>query len=130
MIDLHLHTTASDGEFSPSEIVEKALGFGLTHIAITDHDTIKGLNEAISYSLNKNIDIIPGVELNSDFSGRQMHMLGYYIDINDSNFLKTMEMFENGRNERNYKFIKCFNEMGINISFDDVKKFVKGSVVR
>lgn len=130
MIDLHLHTTASDGEFSPSEIVEKALSLGLTHIAITDHDTIKGLDEAISYSLNKNIVVIPGVELNAKFSSGQMHILGYYMDIKNSDFLEKMEMFENGRNERNHKFIKCFNEIGINISLEDVKKFVKGSVVR
>jgi len=129
MIDLHIHTTASDGEFSPSEIIDKALEIGLTHIAITDHDTINGLNEAINYAKEKNIVVIPGVELNAEVSKGQMHILGYYIDYSNQEFIKAMKAFEDGRNDRNDKFIEEFNKLGINISLEDVKKYATGTVV-
>ena len=93
MIDLHIHTTASDGEFSPTEIVNKAIDMGLTHIAITDHDTVNGLDEAISYGKDKNITIIPGVELNAKVGLGQMHILGYYIDYTNKEFLDMMKVF-------------------------------------
>lgn len=129
MIDLHIHTTASDGEFSPSEIINKALKKGLTHIAITDHDTINGLEEAINYAKEKNITVIPGVELNAKVSKGQMHILGYYIDYSNTEFIKMMKEFEDERNSRNDKFIRMFNELGIDISLEDVKKYAIGSVV-
>lgn len=129
MIDLHIHTTASDGEFSPIEIVDKALSVGLTHIAITDHDTVNALDKAINYSKDKNIIVIPGVELNAKVSKGQMHILGYYIDYSNTNFLKMMKTFENERNERNVKFIEEFNRMGITISLNDVKKYAIGTVI-
>ena len=129
MIDLHIHTTASDGEFSPTEILNKAINMGLTHIAITDHDTINGLNEAISYGKDKDIKIIPGVELNTKVDLGQMHILGYYIDYTNRDFLDMMKVFENDRNERNELFIKQFKEIGIDITMEDVKKYAIGSVV-
>lgn len=129
MIDLHIHTTASDGEFSPTEIVNKAINMGLTHVAITDHDTVNGLNEAISYGKDKDIKIIPGVELNAKVDLGQMHILGYYIDYTNKDFLDMMKVFENDRNERNELFIKQFKEIGIDITMEDVKKYAIGSVV-
>lgn len=129
MIDLHIHTTASDGEFSPTEIVNKAINIGLTHIAITDHDTINGLNEAITYGKDKDIKIIPGVELNARVDLGQMHILGYYIDYTNKKFIKMMQVFENDRNERNNRMIAKFKEMGIDISIDDIKKYAAGSVI-
>ena len=129
MIDLHVHTTASDGEFSPSEIIDKALLNGLTHIAITDHDTINGLDEAISYAKGKNIVVIPGVELNAKVSKGQMHILGYFIDYSNTEFIKAMKKFEDERNSRNDKFIEMFNQLGIDISLEDVKKYAIGTVI-
>lgn len=129
MIDLHVHTTASDGEFSPSQIVDKALQLGLSHIAITDHDTINGLAEAINYTNGKNIVVIPGVELNAKVSKGQMHILGYFIDYSDKTFIQKMQQFEVERNFRNVKFIEIFNKLGIEISLEDVKKYAIGSVI-
>ena len=129
MIDLHIHTTASDGEFSPTEIVNKAINMGLTHIAITDHDTVNGLDEAMSYGKDKNITIIPGVELNAKVKLGQMHILGYYIDYTNKEFVDMMKVFENDRNERNSLFINAFKKIGIDISLDEVKKYAIGSVV-
>lgn len=129
MIDLHIHTTASDGEFSPTTIVDKAISANLTHIAITDHDTINGLHEAISYAKGKNIIVVPGIELNAKVSKGQMHILGYYIDYTNMEFLNMMKIFENGRNERNNKFIEEFKKMGIDISLDEVKKYAIGTVI-
>lgn len=129
MIDLHVHTAASDGEFSPSQIIDKALQLGLSHIAITDHDTINGLAEAINYANGKNIIVIPGVELNTKVSKGQMHILGYFIDYSDKAFIQKMQQFEDERNSRNDKFIEMFNKLGINISLEDVKKYAIGSVI-
>lgn len=129
MIDLHVHTTASDGEFSPSTIINKAISAGLTHIAITDHDTINGLNEAINYAKGKNIIVIPGVELSAKVKKGQMHILGYYIDYTHAEFLNKMKIFENERNERNEKYINEFKKIGISITLDEIKKYAIGTVV-
>ena len=86
-IDLHVHTNASDGTCTPSEVVEKALQIGLSAIAITDHDTVSGIKEAKQYlkSINKESDltIIPGVEISADYHGRDIHILGLYINESD-----------------------------------------------
>lgn len=127
-IDLHLHTTASDGTFSPVEVVTKALEIGLKVISITDHDTVNGITEAIKH-IDKlrqtNIDsihlssvsqkefpalgdanihpfpmeIIPGVELSSTFKHKEVHILGYFIDYKDSKLLEQLENLGGNLNE-------------------------------
>src|SRR4030043_1562206 len=80
-IDLHLHTTASDGVMSPSEIVRYAKTKGLQAIAITDHDTIEGLGEGLSEGERIGLEVIPGIEISAEHSPGSMHLLGYLFDI-------------------------------------------------
>ncbi|MCI8327378.1 MAG: PHP domain-containing protein, partial [Lachnospiraceae bacterium] len=82
MIDLHVHSTASDGTDSPKELVSLAKTAGLSAFALTDHDTIKGLDAARSAALKAGIELVPGIELSTDYEGTEIHMLGYYINEN------------------------------------------------
>lgn len=80
MIDLHAHTTASDGELTPSELIDLAIKTDITTLAITDHDNINGLEEACEYAKGKNINLIPGIEIQAKFSPGKMHILGLFVD--------------------------------------------------
>nr|WP_304956542.1 PHP domain-containing protein [Waterburya agarophytonicola] len=77
MIELHAHTTYSDGILTPQQLVERAASAGVKALAITDHDTLYGWNEAIAAAVPHNIEIIPGVELSTVYNGRSLHVLGY-----------------------------------------------------
>ena len=129
MFDLHVHTTASDGEFSPSKILDKAKSLNIDTISITDHDTTDGIEEAIEYSKKININFIPGIELDAHVSKGKMHILGYYFDINDTNLLSSMQSFKKDREDRNNKFIQEFNKQGIDITIEDIKKYSAGNII-
>jgi predicted metal-dependent phosphoesterase TrpH len=129
MFDFHVHTNASDGELSPEEVINLAIKLNLEAIAITDHDTSDNVAEAVENAKNKNIKVIPGIELNAKVEKGQMHILGYYIDYGNPKFKEIMLELKNQRDERNERFIKAFNLAGINISIDNVKKYVIGQVV-
>lgn len=129
MFDLHVHTKASDGEYSPTEIVEKAYNCGLDTIAITDHDTIDGIEEAIAASKKYNIEVISGIELNAHVDHGKMHILGYFKNYQNSDFLHKMNDLKQDRQNRNLKFIKEFNNQGIDITIDDIKKYSFGEIL-
>ncbi|MEO1619916.1 MAG: PHP domain-containing protein, partial [Cyanobacteria bacterium J06632_3] len=80
MLELHTHTTRSDGSLTPTELVNFAAEKGVKALAITDHDTMAAIDEAIAASATKNVEIIPGLELSTVYNGRSMHILGYYPD--------------------------------------------------
>ena len=86
-IDLHVHTTASDGTMSPAALVQHAKAKGLRTIAITDHDTIEGIAEGLQAGRKLGLEVIPGVELSVDFPKGTMHLLGYYIDHTNAELL-------------------------------------------
>lgn len=129
MIDLHVHTTASDGEYMPSKIVKMAKENNVTTVAITDHDTIEGIEEAIEAGTKLGIEIIPGIELNAKVPKGKMHIVGYFFDINNKEFLKKMAELKKDREDRNQQFIEEFNKKGIAITLEQVKKYVIGNVV-
>src|SRR5689334_10564513 len=79
-IDLHAHTTASDGDHTPTQLVAKAAGIGLTALAITDHDTLGGIEEAVEAGRRLGVEIVPGIELSVEYPGGQCHILGLLID--------------------------------------------------
>ena len=86
-VDLHLHTTASDGRLSPTELVRLVAGQGLKQVSISDHDTTEGLAEALQEAKNHDgLRIIPGIELSADIPGDEIHMLGYFIQYEDEEF--------------------------------------------
>lgn len=129
IIDLHSHTTASDGEYMPQKLIDMAIEKNISVLAITDHDTIDGLDEALSYSENKKIEIVPGIEFSAKVDIGKMHILGLYIDYLKPGFKKITDKLKKDREERNNKFIEMFNELGYDIKIDDVKKYAIGEVI-
>ncbi len=120
-VDLHIHTNASDGLFTPSEIVENSLKLGLQAIAITDHDTVDGYIEADRMVDAKVMEVVPGVELSSNHKGSDIHILGYYIDHQNPEFVKKILKFRQSRYERGESMVARLNELGLNLSMDTVK---------
>lgn len=126
-VDLHIHTTASDGTLSPEQVLWWARKKKLKAISITDHDTINGVAEAISINKqNKDLEIVPGIELNSYFDKEEVHVLGYYIDYTNVAFLNKLKEIQESRYNRAIKIIKKLNDMNINISFEQVLSISKG----
>ena len=119
--DLHLHSTYSDGSYTPEELVKKSLEKDLTTIAIADHDTVEGISLAKKASKSLSIEVIPGIEF-STFRGKsEIHILGYFIDYHDPKLLKETKKIFSARENRAKKMVELLNEQGINISFEQVK---------
>lgn len=121
-IDLHTHSTASDGELTPDALVQFALERGLAVIALTDHDTIAGLDAAIAAAQGTTLEVIPGVELSADVDKAEVHVLGYFVDWRDAHFLAMLEKFREGRYGRAEKMVKKLTALGAPISFERVKE--------
>src|SRR5215211_9111541 len=96
-IDLHLHTNKSDGRLSPTELVRLVHKGGVRRMALTDHDTTDGVNEAKDEGQRLGVEVIPGVELGTDSRSGDMHMLGLLLDYHDQTFQETMARFREGR---------------------------------
>lgn len=119
MIDLHVHTTASDGQYTPTEIINKAIEKNIKAIAITDHDTIAGIEEAKLAAKDKQIQLIPGIELNINGSPGEFHLLGLGIKETSSSLKTVLENVIKNRNTRNENIIKKMNDDGININIEE-----------
>ena len=134
-IDLHIHTTFSDGMLSPQEIVDTALSCNLNCIALTDHDNVLSHNIANDYIKEKNInlEIIPGVEINTIYKGYEVHILGYFMDKKNSAFVDMINYQQKARIEQTHQIIDLLSKkQGIKIKFDDVAHLVapRGSIGR
>src|SRR4030043_1346590 len=121
-VDLHLHTTASDGVMTPSEIVRYAKSKELQAIAITDHDTIEGLEEGLLEGEKIGFEVVPGVEISAEHSSGSMHLLGYFLDIHDPLLKGNLDYLQKARAERNPKIIENLNRLGVRISYEEVVK--------
>ncbi len=119
-IDLHTHTTASDGSLTPSQLVRYARQKGLTAIAVTDHDTIDGNVEAVAEGEREAIAVVPGVEISVDYAPGSMHMLGFFIDIASSGLSDKLRVLQDSRADRNPRIIQKLNDLGINITYQEV----------
>ena len=128
-VDLHLHTTASDGVMSPSEIVRYAKAKGLQAIAITDHDTIEGLEEGLSEGKRIGIEVIPGIEISAGHSPGSMHLLGFFLDIYHPLLNERLGYLQKARAERNPKIAEKLNQLGIDLTYDEVLKVSGGGQV-
>lgn len=127
-IDLHIHSTASDGTLTPAEVVSSAMAqAGNTKdpvvIALTDHDTVAGvpefMKEAAKYK--DRLTAIPGVEISTDYNGVEIHVLGYNIDINNAPLLERLKVCRESRDGRNEKIIQKLQEQGFEITMDDIR---------
>lgn len=129
MIDLHSHTTASDGSLSPAQLVERAARVGVTALAITDHDTLDGLQEAMSSGVRFGVEIVPGLEISAEYSPGTMHILGYFIDLESIELQAQLKRLRVARDERNPQIIERLRALGIDISLEEVVKASGGEVV-
>jgi len=127
VIDLHIHSSASDGTYSPEEIVEQAQEQGLKAIAISDHDTIDGVCQAMDAGIPPSLEFMTGIEISADplermNGGGSFHILGYGFSIYDNFLHKTLETLQQARENRNPKIIEKLQLAGIDISIEDVEK--------
>ena len=131
-IDLHLHTTSSDGVHSPEAIVARAAARGLEIISICDHDTVEGIGPALAAAANYNgLTLIPGVEVSTDFQKGEVHVLGYYIDQNHPGLNQTLKTMRQSRVERARAMVKKLAELGIHIEWARVRELAgSGSIGR
>ncbi|MDO4485063.1 MAG: PHP domain-containing protein [Bacillota bacterium] len=121
-VDFHVHTNFSDGRLSPTEILKQAKALEYDMIAITDHDGIDGIREALIAGEALEIKVIPGIELAVETEESiELHMLGYYFDPDDPHFNEMMEELKRRRNDRNERLIAVLNDMGYELSMEDLK---------
>lgn len=128
-VDLHTHSTASDGELTPPELVRLALERGLTTIALTDHDSIAGIDAARQAARDTSLEVIPGVELSADVPQGEVHILGYFVDWHDARFLAMLVKFRDGRYGRAEKMTKKLASLGAPISFERVKEIAGDAAI-
>jgi predicted metal-dependent phosphoesterase TrpH len=126
-IDLHIHTTASDGTFTPQEILSRAQRLGLKAIAITDHDTVVGSKEALRSGIPPSLEFLTGVEISATpppfYPGSgSFHLLGYSIHLDDPKLNGTLEKLQQARKNRNPAIIDRLQELGISITLEEVRK--------
>lgn len=127
--DLHLHTTESDGTWSPREVVQEALNRGLKAIAITDHDTTAGISEAMHFA-PKELTVIPGIELSAiSESGEEVHVIGLWIDPLSSALQDQLTTLRDSRLGRNDKILQRLADLGIKLDHDDVVKYATKDVL-
>lgn len=141
MIDLHVHSNCSDGTFSPKELVEYALTHNISTFALTDHDTTAGLDEAIAHAAalsgkvsDKNpkgnrLTVIPGIEFSTEYEGRDIHIVGLFIDYKSEPFTKHIADFIASRDTRNEKMCRLLTEHGIDITYDGLQAMYPGAVI-
>ena len=120
-IDLHVHTTASDGTASPAEAVKLAKAAGLSAIAITDHDTVSGYAEAAEAGKALGVEVIPGIEISTKY-GRAVHILGYYIDPDSDKLAPVLEWVVRDRDERNRKMAELMAADGLPVSYEEMHR--------
>ncbi len=129
-VDLHTHSTASDGTYAPSDVVKLAKENGLSALALTDHDTIAGIAEAAATALEIGIDFIPGIEISAEFpSPGTLHILGYGVDPDNQNLRDLTTTLIAGRDDRNPKIVNKLNELGFAITMDEVDAEAGGVVI-
>ena len=120
MIDLHIHTTASDGICSPKEIVLRAQAIGLKTIAITDHDTVAGLKEAMQFAQFYEVEVIPGIEISTDFTDGLAHVLGYFVDYENQEFTVKLDKMKMARQNRAKEILHKLRKLKIDVPFEKV----------
>ena len=131
-IDLHIHTSASDGKFSPEDIVRRSAELGLTVIALCDHDSVDGITAALEAARGfPQIRVIPSVEISTYVPGSEAHLLGYFIDYTDPELKTTLASLRSSRRERAQKMIAKLGNFGVHIEWQRVQEIAgSGSIGR
>jgi hypothetical protein len=128
--DLHMHTTASDGRLTPEQLVSKAVERGLNVMAVTDHDTVEGIPSALKTASGfSNLELIPGVEINTDVPGMEVHMLGYFIDFENERLNEPLKELRDSRVIRARGMLEKLDKLGMPIKWDELLKIAGDSVI-
>lgn len=128
-IDLHVHSTASDGSDSPRRVVELAAETGLDVIALTDHDTQEGVDEALNAARRMGIEVIPGVELSLQFDDGGMHLIVLWLQPGRGPLQDRLEGLQHGRGARNERIVELLEDAGLPLTIDEVLEEARGGTV-
>ena len=128
-VDLHVHSTRSDGTYTPTELVNYAVEKGLSAFALTDHDTIDGIDEAVAAAKGKPVTVIPGIEYSTEYLGRDVHIVGLFIDYKAPAFVEYLSRFKQSRIDRNHKLCKNLQGAGIDITYDALIQMFPDAVI-
>ncbi|MFC2002645.1 PHP domain-containing protein [Chloroflexota bacterium] len=129
-VDLHIHSTASDGRLSPSRVVRKSAELGLTVIALADHDSVDGIAEALEAAESfPKLTVIPSVEINTDVPHGEAHVLGYFIDFTDSELNAALESLRNSRRLRAQRMIAKLKDLDIHIEWQRVQEIAGSGTI-
>jgi len=121
-IDLHAHTTASDGVSTPAELVELALEQGLSLLAITDHDSTDGVPAALIRAAGTSLEVWPGIEISTDVPQAEVHMLGYFVDVTKPDFQETLGKLRDSRILRAQRMVEKLNALGMSLTYERVRQ--------
>ncbi len=124
IIDLHVHSNASDGSLTPTQVADEAIRMGIKAIALTDHDTVDGIPEILLYTRDKNLEVVPGIELSCYYNNREIHILGFYADYQNPGLQTALSSLKRAREERNTKMVELMQKDGIDIT---MKKLLHGN---
>jgi len=128
-IDLHVHSTSSDGKMTPEGLVDLAIEKNIPAIAITDHDVVGGSKRAVEYAADKNIEVVPGIEIGADDEDLKLydvHILGLFVDLEDEKLFDLSRYLMREREIQKKKIIKLLNDLGYEITFDELKEEAGG----
>lgn len=128
-VDLHVHSSFSDGTDSPADLVNKALSAGLKAFALTDHDTTDGIDEAINAGNELDIEVIPGIEISTDYLDKEIHIVGLCIDHNNEELQNALSSELRKRNERNLEMADRFNRAGFPVTMEELVAMFPNSVI-
>ena len=128
-IDLHAHSTASDGTYTPAQLVAYALEKGLSALALTDHDTVDGVAEALAAAKGTPIEIIPGAEFSSSYYGRDIHIVCMFLNHQSPLLIQRLSQARDGREKRNEKMCALLKEHGIDISMEELREHFPNSTI-
>lgn len=128
-VDLHSHTTASDGDHTPTQLIARAAECGLTALAVTDHDTLNGLEEAIEAGKRYGVEVVPGIELSAEIDFGQCHILGLFVPPTSERMRQRLEEVLNNRNRRNERILAKMQAHGIEITYEEVEAEAGGDVI-
>lgn len=136
LVDLHVHSTASDGTAAPAEVVRLAFDSGLRAIALTDHDTVAGIEEALAEVRHikkeypeTSFEVVPGIEISCNYEGKELHILGFFVDVKNKAFLEGLEDIRQKRIRRNEQMVDLCREYGMDISMEELYHGNPGTVV-
>ena len=120
--DFHSHSTRSDGVLTPTELVRLAAGNGVHLLALTDHDSMEGIPEAVAAASEAGVRIIPSIEMSTDIPGDEAHVLGYFLDPEDADLQRTLADMRDSRVARGEGMVRKLHSLGVEISWERVKE--------